>query len=149
MCPRKGGLSINLAFVNVALALAFAFGLDRLGEPPARWHPVVWLGRYLAWVKGQKEGLEPPRSLFWRGAALLLLGCLGVGALAGFVQWALYLLPLWASVPLTASLLKPSFSLFALTKAGHEVRRAFESRRPRRTRAACSAFTWSAATLVT
>ena len=120
MCPHRGVSSINVACMLLAL------GLDRLGEPPARWHPVVWLGRYLGWVKAQKEGLEPPRSLFWRGAALLLLGCLGVGALAGFVQWALYLLPLWASVPLTASLLKPSFSLFALTRAGHEVRRALE-----------------------
>ena len=60
------------------------------------------------------------------GGASLLLGCLVVGAAAGFVQWALHLLPLWASVPLTALLLKLSFSLFALTKVGHEVRQALE-----------------------
>ena len=32
-------------------AAVFAFGIDRwCGEPPVRWHPVVWMGRYLGWA---------------------------------------------------------------------------------------------------
>lgn len=35
----------------VALAVPLALLADRLwGEPPERWHPVVWMGRYLAWA---------------------------------------------------------------------------------------------------
>ncbi|MFS2056282.1 cobalamin biosynthesis protein, partial [Variovorax sp. CT11-76] len=31
-------------------ALWIALAVDLwLGEPPARWHPVVWIGRYLGW----------------------------------------------------------------------------------------------------
>ena len=108
------------------LTLGLAFGLDRLGEPPARLHPVVWLGRYLIWVKGRRERLETPRALFWAGTAFLLLGCLVVGVVAGFAGWSLRLLPLWLRLPLSAALLKPSFSLVALVRAGDEVRHALE-----------------------
>lgn len=107
------------------LTLLLALGLDRLGEPPARLHPVAWLGRYLAWAKGQRERLERPGALFWLGAVSLLLGCLVVGTVTGLIQRSLTL-PLWLSLPLTALLLKPSFSLFALTQAGQEVGRALE-----------------------
>ena len=34
--------------LDCAVALGVALAVDRwLGEPPARWHPVVWMGRYL------------------------------------------------------------------------------------------------------
>ena len=35
--------------IATPLAVLVALGLDRwLGEPPARWHPVVWMGQWLA-----------------------------------------------------------------------------------------------------
>ena len=35
----------------LACAPALALAADHwLGEPPVRWHPVVWMGRYLAWA---------------------------------------------------------------------------------------------------
>ena len=35
----------------LAAAVLVALALDRwLGEPPARWHPVVWIGHYLGWA---------------------------------------------------------------------------------------------------
>lgn len=44
----------------LALAVPLALLVDRLwGEPPERWHPVVWMGRYLAWA-GQWS--SPPAS---------------------------------------------------------------------------------------
>jgi adenosylcobinamide-phosphate synthase len=36
---------------SFALALLVAFAVDRvLGEPRSSWHPVVWMGNYLAWA---------------------------------------------------------------------------------------------------
>ena len=37
--------------VLLACAPALAIAIDRLlGEPPLRWHPVAWMGRWLAWA---------------------------------------------------------------------------------------------------
>ena len=39
------------AVLVTALALLVALGVDHcLGEPRVHWHPVVWMGRYLAWA---------------------------------------------------------------------------------------------------
>jgi len=60
--------------VAMAVALLVALALDRWrGEPPERWHPVVWMGHYLR-VAGNwlQRGVAQPgvRDLgsFWRGA---------------------------------------------------------------------------------
>lgn len=45
-----GELGLNILVPALLLALA----IDRwLGEPPVRWHPVVWIGNYLGWA-GQR-----------------------------------------------------------------------------------------------
>jgi len=42
------------------LAVAVALGVDRAwGEPPLRWHPVVWVGQYLMWMG---ERIAPPAT---------------------------------------------------------------------------------------
>jgi adenosylcobinamide-phosphate synthase len=79
-------------FLSPAVALAVAYALDRcFGEPPTRWHPVAWMGRYL----GAMGGLIAPRSeqpspnwtafaagaLAWYGGAMVLV------LLAWSVQW--------------------------------------------------------------
>jgi adenosylcobinamide-phosphate synthase len=67
-----------------ALAVVAAYLIDRLcGEPPARWHPVVWIGRALSGV-GAPWPQAGPRIQFARGAVVwlaLALVCftLGVG----------------------------------------------------------------------
>ncbi|MFC3861637.1 adenosylcobinamide-phosphate synthase CbiB [Deinococcus antarcticus] len=62
-------------------ALLLALALDALGEPPARVHPVVWMGHYLKWArKGWKA--ETPTSQLLEGAAGWALGA-GVAAGAG------------------------------------------------------------------
>lgn len=44
-----------------AAALLLALAIDRYwGEPATRWHPVVWMGRYLGWAGRQ---VAPPASL--------------------------------------------------------------------------------------
>ncbi len=65
-------------------AVLLALALDRLlGEPPARWHPVVWMGRYLGWIgpriapRGPQQGGERrilvAGALAWWGGALVVL----------------------------------------------------------------------------
>lgn len=36
--------------------MLLALALDALGEPPARLHPVVWMGNYLKWARQQWRG---------------------------------------------------------------------------------------------
>jgi adenosylcobinamide-phosphate synthase len=55
-----------------ALAVAAAYFIDRLcGEPPARWHPVVWIGRALSSV-GAPWPQAASRDQFARGAVAWL-----------------------------------------------------------------------------
>ena len=65
-----------------ALAVAAAYLIDRLcGEPPARWHPVVWIGRALSSV-GAPWPQAAPRDQFARGAVVwlaLAVACFTVG----------------------------------------------------------------------
>ncbi|QXL83179.1 adenosylcobinamide-phosphate synthase CbiB [Comamonas sp. NLF-1-9] len=97
----------------LALVPALALVIDRsLGEPAARWHPVVWMGRYLAWAGAR---VAPPADLpeagrapvFWRGAAAWCLGALAVTTLAFGLQTGVLRLPDWAGALLLALLLKP------------------------------------------
>lgn len=97
-----------------ALALLVAFGVDRWwGEPPARLHPVVWMGNYLgtlgAWVQ-QRTQQDPAvrdtkafvlAALGWcAGAALFLIAFL-------LLLGAALELPWWAAGVVIGLLLKP------------------------------------------
>ncbi|WP_416142173.1 adenosylcobinamide-phosphate synthase CbiB [Hydrogenophaga sp.] len=74
-----------------ALAVLLALGVDRLwGEPPARWHPVVWMGSYLGWTGRRiappaRTALAPPWRVFMLGAVAWLIGAV----LVVLVAWAL------------------------------------------------------------
>ncbi len=72
------------AFISAA-ALLFALAIDRcFGEPPARWHPVAWIGRYL----GRASQCFAPRiDSFPRAAAIAFAAgaiawCVGAAAVA-------------------------------------------------------------------
>jgi len=107
-----------IEWAGVAVAVGIALGVDRvLGEPAARWHPVVGMGRYLGAV-GRRiapvagaGGTEGRAAARWRpfllGAMGWCLGAAGVGALALGVQWGLAQGPAWLAVGLSGLLLKP------------------------------------------
>lgn len=107
----------------MSLAVLGAVVMDRwFGEPPARFHPVVWMGAYLRWMKRQRP--HGTRFAFGSGAALLLLGATLVTGTAYLLTLLLRPLPWWLELTLLACLLKPSFSLAALVRAAQEVHAA-------------------------
>ena len=94
------------------MALLGAFALDRgFGEPAARWHPVVWMGRYLDWAGRRIAARERVPTAdwpaFWRGA---LAWSVAAGALV-LVAWQVeaFVLSLGGllAAALLAVLLKP------------------------------------------
>lgn len=104
----------ELANLLPALALLLALAIDRLwGEPSARWHPVVWMGRYLAWAGHWVAPAAPLKSVqpgapdyprFIRGALMWLVGATVVVLTAWWLQQGLLLLPSLLG-PLPGSLL--------------------------------------------
>ncbi|MGJ7492047.1 adenosylcobinamide-phosphate synthase CbiB [Variovorax sp. ZT4R33] len=102
------------ALTTLAGALCIALLVDRAwGEPSARWHPVVWMGRWLAWVgrwAAPATGSRAARARggpFVRGAIGWSVGALVVVAVSVLLQSALSRLPPWAALPLLGLLLKP------------------------------------------
>lgn len=97
--------------------ILLAFLLDVLwGEPPPRWHPVVWMGRYLHVVRRRL----PPRfaagvAAWWAGGALF------AGSAWLIQSFLMYVLPPLAAGLVIALLLKPLFAWRALRHAVAEV----------------------------
>ena len=97
-------------------ALWVALLLDlALGEPAVRWHPVVWMGRYLGWI-GRR--VAPVAGDARASAACDLRGFVGGGiawcvgaafvvAIAAVLAMLLRRLPWWAAMLLTGIALKP------------------------------------------
>lgn len=87
-------------------ALWLALAIDHwLGEPPVRWHPVVWMGKYLGWI-GQRIPMSPPQA-FVAGALAWCVGASVVCGVAIALQRFLLGLPVWATIVSMALLLKP------------------------------------------
>jgi len=103
------GLDLScMHLVGLAAALGLALLIDRLwGEPPARLHPVVAMGRYLSLCRRALPAQGRGRA-FVAGALCWLLGAAAVGLLAwGAQRLLLDELPAVAAVVLLAVLLKP------------------------------------------
>ncbi|MCX7851076.1 cobalamin biosynthesis protein, partial [Thermus sp.] len=98
------------------MSLLLALLLDALlGEPPARGHPVFFMGRYLDWAWPRARG-------FWSGALYWGLGALLFTLPALLLD--LLLRPLGLGWLLLGLLLKPLFSLRMLLLEVLEVERA-------------------------
>jgi adenosylcobinamide-phosphate synthase len=98
-------------------ALWLALAIDRwLGEPAARWHPVVWMGHYLGWIGPR---IAPPAAdarprdlpLFLAGALAWCVGAMLSGALALALQEsAMQWLPAWGLALVLGFAFKPLFA---------------------------------------
>ena len=98
----------------IALAILVALAVDRwAGEPPARWHPVVWMGHYLGragtWV--QRGALQDPsrRDLkaFWLGALVWITGAAIIVVASWWLQMLLADQAWWFAGLALGLLLKP------------------------------------------
>ena len=93
------------------MSIVLALLIDRWwGEPPARLHPVVWMGNYLKYAgKGLPD--HGAAMAFFLGTAYWLAGAALVAAAYAYAGLLLARLPLWLDLLLTAVLLKPLFAL--------------------------------------
>ena len=103
-----------------AVVLLVALAWDRwLGEPPARLHPVVWMGHVIRWLR-ERAPEAPPTAFVW---GLLMATALPLGAallaLASFLPLVGPLVSVW--------LLTSCFAIRALTMAGLRVADALDS----------------------
>jgi adenosylcobinamide-phosphate synthase len=99
--------------VAAPLAVLVALALDRaLGEPPARWHPVVGMGHYLSFM-GRRiaHSADAPAAnaarAFVLGALAWCLGAACVGVLAAVLAGAMATWAWWLQALALGVLLKP------------------------------------------
>lgn len=98
------------------MSVLIALVVDALwGEPPVRWHPVVWMGTYLQWVGRSLPDFAPRKALLL-GAAYWLLGALVVALVYAMAAALVAKLSPWLGVVVTALLLKPLFALRMLLR---------------------------------
>ena len=93
-------------------ALLLALLIDRwLGEPPVRWHPVVWMGHYLGWAGRLLQRQARPDGTdyrsFWLGTLAWLGGAAMVFVTALAIEQLAMTLPLVLAALLLGLALKP------------------------------------------
>ena len=111
--PFAGEGGLAAAFVATA-ALGLALAIDGwFGEPPARAHPVVWMGHYLGWI-GRRLAPDAAQAAhagrlrpFVAGALAWSAGAVGVALAALAVDAAVRWLPAWLAWGLLGLALKP------------------------------------------
>jgi len=98
----------------LACAPALALAADHwLGEPPVRWHPVVWMGRYLAWAGARcapcagAPRVMSGRRIFWLAALYWCAAAAAIVAATWLVQAWVLAGPAWAAALVLGLLLKP------------------------------------------
>ncbi len=104
------------------LLLAICFDLA-IGEPPNRFHPVVWMGQLISTLRRWAPRLGPISALLYSGVLMLISSAvvLGLGIL---LQLLLAKLPWPLRMLLEAAVLKTCFSLRGLAAAALQVQQA-------------------------
>lgn len=84
--PAAAAAAVAAAMAVPVLAMLAALVIDRrFGEPPLRWHPVVWIGHYLTLAGGRLPAL-PPRAALVAGTLAWWLGALVAVAAAALAE---------------------------------------------------------------
>jgi adenosylcobinamide-phosphate synthase len=109
------------------LILLMALLLDEaIGEPPNRWHPVVWMGKFITWLRKNAPKQGDKLSFLYGG--MITCGGAGLGGLCGIlVARLMHKLPSPFDVMAQAWLLKTTFSLRGLNRAAQEVEMALRA----------------------
>jgi adenosylcobinamide-phosphate synthase len=107
---------------HALIVLGGALAMDALlGEPPARFHPVVWMGRLQRALR--RWAPTQPRPAFLYGAGMAAIGPLVFGLGSAALIRALGHWPL-VQIAVEVYLLKSAFAIRALATAAFEVRAA-------------------------
>ncbi|HNE60503.1 MAG TPA: CobD/CbiB family cobalamin biosynthesis protein, partial [Ottowia sp.] len=100
--------------VLLACAPALALAVDRLlGEPPARAHPVVWMGRWLGWAGARlapAAGAPAQRSdagVFWLAALSWCAAAATIFVVSALLQHWVLTQPAWLAALALGLFLKP------------------------------------------
>jgi len=113
----------RLALVTVLLAGVIDV---TLGEPSNALHPVVWMGRVIGALTARRPHGRPGAEFAY--GVLIVAVTAGPAFAAGLLLTiGLSYLPWWAALPIGAWLLKTTFSLRGLVRAGRDVQRALAS----------------------
>ena len=121
--PSKAAAAENAPPGGRWLIPLLALALDAaLGDPPNRWHPVAWQGRWLAWAEGHAPAPPLPRLAY--GALAVALGAgLSAGAAWGLAR-LLSRLPTGARQVAEAAALKLAIAVRGLDEAAGRVEAA-------------------------
>lgn len=113
---------------NKAAVLLLALLIDSwLGEPPTRWHPVVWMGSLISALRRRAPQKGSTLSLIYGGAVTFGGGAF-VWICAALVNRLLGTLPYPLNLGVQAWLLKTTFSLRGLNHAALEVETALRAK---------------------
>jgi adenosylcobinamide-phosphate synthase len=116
-----------------AFALLIAFAIDHFfGEPPARLHPVVWMGNYLNWaaVKVLPQPAKNENAVdypsFLAGAGVWIAAAALIFIVSCGLEWAVLKMPaIWAAL-LLGLLFKPLFAWRMLRREVQAVETALQ-----------------------
>ena len=110
---------------RILVILAAIFFDTLLGDPPNRWHPVAWMGQFIAW--GQRRAPESqtsPFRSFLYGLGLMLAGCAGLWGIGASLVRLIGFMPSFMGVVIEGIILKTTFSLRGLSRAAAQVEQA-------------------------
>lgn len=106
---------------TLAIVLVLAFAIDVVaGDPPNRFHPVAWMGNAIARARrsAPKQGNG---KRFVYGGLFLAIGISSVGAIGWAIDRGCGKLPVAIAVVAQALVLKSTFSVRSLSRAGRAV----------------------------
>ena len=82
-CPIEQALHVPLGLDRSHRRAVRLLPGPRFGEPPVRWHPVVWMGKYLGWIGGRIAPREARAGADWRAFSAGALAWYGGAMLVG------------------------------------------------------------------
>ena len=95
------------------------------GEPPADWHPTIWMGRWIAAGRGRRQA-PSPEGAFTEGAAVIAGGVAITAAIAAFADRILGTTNPRVQSLLRGIALKPALSLKPLLQAAWSAQHALQ-----------------------
>jgi adenosylcobinamide-phosphate synthase len=113
-------------FLELILILEIAVLLDIiLGEPPAALHPVVWIGKLIAFLKEKAPAAH--RKIYGVFMALIVIGfSVSIAAIVLIIAHAPFM-PLILSILIQAAFLKATFAIKCMVQPAKQIQKMMEN----------------------